>query len=272
MKNSDTICAYLTLTIFIQLIGLAFYMGTNPQGYFYIFIFIILLFFAVLQFLNAPKYKKMYFMVTEPPEFDSDWIDCYVRVTGEISNENSILPINGKECTFYTSSVVAEWKTKMKKPGKGLMNHWKTLFYNRSPDDLKLKVNNQFVFIVPEMFSHSMTLNEIKKVQNECPAPIKMHENEKYKTYSVKECFLQKETTITAQGKLIQKKDGRLFIQPTGILEYPSFALVHKNNNVEKFINELAEKAEYSYYENHVRAFFFALNAVFLGCFGLIAL
>jgi hypothetical protein len=196
-------------------------------------------------------------MVTEPPEFDSDLIDCYVRVTGEIANENSTLPINGKECTFYTSSVVAEWKT---------------LFYNRSPDDLKLKVNNQFVFIVPEMFSHSMTLNEIKNVQNECPAPIKMHENEKYKTYSVKECFLQKETTITAQGKLIQKKDGRLFIQPTGILEYPSFALVHKNNNVDSFINELAEKAEYSYYENHVRAFFFALNAVFLGCFGLISL
>jgi hypothetical protein len=266
MDHTDRICAYLILTAFVQLIGSYIYFVHPSFGILYFIAFIVLLLLAFLQFTDISVYEKRYLMIQNPAEFDINWIDCYVRVTGKVADTCHRLPINGKECAFYTSSVIANWKTKMKKPGKGILNQRKPLLTDKSSDSLEVKVGNHSVYIIPNAFNPSMNLDEIKKYQDVCPEQIQINEDEKYKkTYAITERFVSREEVITAQGKLVQRDDGRLFIQPSDMVEYPSFALIHKKNNVEKYIDGIMEKTLNDYLDIRFRVFFFALNAFFFG-------
>ena len=241
----------IILTLIVQFVTLQFYNCLAPSD---IVVFEIvsyaiaatLLVLAWWQYSKMSAYQIRAKMARKPARFSPDKLDCYVSFKGKLTAGNAYtLPFSGKACAFYLTEVFAEWKAKRKKPGKGMETQRKPLFRKQSSTELEIVAKEQLVYVRVEDFTESwLRLEKNEKTQRECPALIREQANGKYKTYQITERFARSGETITAQGKLTRSMDGRLFIKPTGRLEFPSFVDVQMQRvNVAGFAKKVASKA-----------------------------
>ncbi len=182
------------------------------------------------QYVARSAYLARVRMAKKPDRFSSGKIDCYVRFNGKMAAENrAVLPHSGRECAFYLASIVAEWKTKKKKPAKGMETQLKPLCREQSADEFELVGKSDRVHIKVEDFTRSwLQLRKNEKSLTRCPEKAQGQDQAKYRKYHVTENFARSGDMLTAQGKLIQEADGRLFIKPTGRLKFPSFVALRE--------------------------------------------
>lgn len=203
----------------------------------------VMLFLACWQWRKIGGFTKRAWMAENPAPCNPDMIDCYVRFEGKVAKERLCrLPLSGRECAFYMAAVAAEWQVKKKKPGKGMETARKPLLRDQSSEELELKDRNRRVYVKAGEFTKScLGLRTQETSQAQCPSAVQDKAASKYKTYHVTEHFLLHEDMVTAQGRLTRSKDGRLFITPTGRLEFPSFLVLKTQKG--QFVGDLAGKA-----------------------------
>lgn len=227
-----------------------------------------LAFFALLlacrQWKKIGPYKRRAWMSGNPAAFSPDMIDCYVRFTGKITSEKGRrLPLSNSECVFYIATVVAEWETKAKKPGKGMEPQRKPLLREQSADELLLEDSGHSVYITAEDFSaNRLELRKREKTQANCPPQITYRAESKYKMYRLLERYLQHGDNVAAQGRLSRNADGRLFIKPTKRLEYPSFVAVE--TELAQLTDTIAADARHEAWVKRINVGFLLINALTL--------
>ncbi len=229
----------------------------------YVLAFVLLL-LACWQWRKVGPYKKRAWMSGNPAAFSPDMIDCYVRFTGKIATEKAHrLPLSGSECAFYIASVVAEWETKKKKPGKGMETQRKSLLREQSADELMLEGKDGPVYIKVEYFSANwLELRKREKTQANCPPQVAYKAESKYKTYRLLERYIQDGDKVAAQGRLSLNADGRLFIKPAKRLEFPSFVAVAAQ--LAQLTETIAAKACHDAWVKRINTAFLLINAVLL--------
>ncbi|MCI5137931.1 MAG: hypothetical protein D3922_05865, partial [Candidatus Electrothrix sp. AR1] len=138
---------------------------------------LVLLFFVWKEFSKMYVYLARARMAQRPDRFNPGKIDCYVRFHGKMAGENrAVLPHSGKECAFYSASIVAEWETKRKKPAKGMETQLKPLCWEQSADELELVGKSDRVYIKAADFTKSW-LQLRKNDKNSARCPEKAQEN-----------------------------------------------------------------------------------------------
>ena len=273
MGNFIRALLYSTITVLVQFLGILLQeeVAKDIRGLLY-GIPILLFILACWQGRKIFIYKKRARMAEHPAPFHPDCIDCYVRFTGRLAEgQNAERPFSGKQCAFYVAAVQAEWTSKQKKPGKGMVTHRKHLMRDQSAKELAITDKEITVYIPLDRFNKDqIALREYNKKQASCPPEVIGQQNKKHPlTYHLLERSIDRRDTVSVQGRLVQKNDGRLFIEGTGLVQYPSFIVVHqrqaKEQGLVQFIEDLQEKAETDACNMGLRAFFLALNgAVFL--------
>lgn len=206
-------------------------------------------------------YKKRVWMAENPAPFSPDSIDCYVRFSGKVEEEKTFrLPLSGSECAFYTASVIAEWQTKKKKPGKGMEINRKPIFHEQSADVLWLTDIRVRVHVNVDDFSRTrMALRRNEKSSQSCPREVQEKADSKYKTYHLTEQHIAHKDHVIAQGRLALSKDGRLFIEPTGRLEFPSFIAVQQQAS--QIIQDIVDQADSRAWNRRIRVAALLVNA-----------
>ena len=206
-------------------------------------------------------FKKRAWMAGNPAPFSPDKIDCYVRFTGKVEEEKIFrLPFSGSECVFHTSSVIAEWQTKKKKPDKGMATHRKTIFHERSADVLWLTDREVRVHVNLDDFSKTrMAVRRNEKSSSSCPREAQEKADSKYTTYHLVEQYISHGDRVIAQGRLALSKDGRLFIKPTGRLEFPSFIAVQQQAS--QIIQDIVDQADSRAWNRRIRVAALLVNA-----------
>ncbi|MCI5123584.1 MAG: hypothetical protein D3925_03685 [Candidatus Electrothrix sp. AR5] len=189
---------------------------------------LMLLFFVWKEFTKMLAYLARARMVQRPDRFNPGKIDCYVRFHGKMAAENrAVLPHSGKECAFYSASIVAEWETKRKKPANGMETQLKPLYWEQSADEFELVGKSDQVYIKAADFTKSwLQLRKNDKSSARCPEKARGQDQAKYRKYHVAENFARSGDMLTAQGRLVREADGRLFIKPTGRLKFPAFVVL----------------------------------------------
>ncbi len=225
----------------------------------------LLLLLACWQWRKIGPYKKRAWMSGNPAAFSPDMIDCYVRFTGRIATEKAHrLPLSSGECAFYIASVVAEWETKKKKPGKGMETQRKPLLREQSADELMLEGKDGPVYVKVEDFSANwLELRKREKTQANCPPQVVRKAESKYSTYRLLERYIQDGDKIAAQGRLALNADGRLFIKPAKRLEFPSFVAVA--TQLAQLTETIAAKARHDAWVKRINIAFLLINAVLMG-------
>ncbi len=183
-------------------------------------------------------------MAEHPAEFSADKVDCYVCLIGRLAQEGAScrLPFSRSECVFYAASVIAEWQTKQKKPGKGMETHRKPIFTEYSSLEMALVGKEGGVHVrANDLRKDWLLLRTKESSQTHCPTEARAQAASKYKTYQLTERFLLHGDTVVAQGRLALNNDGRLFMKPTGRLEYPSFVTVQPETG--QVISGIVDKA-----------------------------
>jgi len=269
LRKLGRIALYCILTAFVYFVPLQQLkdapLSSNRTVVSYVLTF-VLLFLAYRQWTEIGPYKKRAWMSGNPAAFSPDMIDCYVRFTGRIATEKAHrLPLSGSECAFYVASVVAEWETKKKKPGKGMETQRKPLLREQSSDELMLKGKDCPVYIKAEDFSANwLELRKREKTQVTCPPQVAYRAESKYRTYRLLERYLKDGDKVAAQGRLSLNADGRLFIKPAKRLEFPSFVAVE--TQLAQLTETIADKARHDAWVKRINVAFLLINALLLGC------
>jgi hypothetical protein len=228
--------------------------SVNAVKSFAILLTLALLFLAWLQYLKASECRIRAKMAQNPATFSPDKIDCYVRVEGKLtSNNRFISPISRDECAYYHSQVLAQWQTKRKKPAKGIEMQRKPLLKTQSHEELEIDTQKERIYIETKQFNkYRLHLRRYETAQTTCPPQIQDKEDKKYKTYQVMENYAYHNDHIIAQGKLTRHADGRLFIKPTHLLNYPSFIGIRipDTNHVDCVNNIVSESLDNALLKN----------------------
>ncbi|WP_420208916.1 hypothetical protein [Candidatus Electronema sp. JC] len=221
----------------------------------------VLLALACWQKKKIAVYKKRAWMADNPAPFSQDNIDCYVRFKGRVEEEKTLrLPLSGSECSFYTASVIAEWQTKQKKPGSGMETNRKEIFQERSADVLWMTDRNVRVHVYVDDFSKTrMAVRRNEKSSSSCPREAQEKADSKYTTYHLVEQYISHGDRVIAQGRLALSKDGRLFIKPTGRLEFPSFIAVQQQAS--QIIQDIVDQADSRAWNRRIRVAALLVNA-----------
>lgn len=219
---------------------------------------------ACWQLKKIKPYKKRAWMSENPIVFSPDKIDCYVRFIGRIMTEQAQhLPLSGSECAFYIASVVAEWETKQKKPGSGMETQRKPLLREQSSEELLLESKEGLISITAADFSANwLELRKWEKTQVNCPPQATDKAKSKYTTYRLLERYLQHGDKVAAQGRLTLHPDGRLFIKPTGRLDFPSFVTLE--TQYASLTETIATTARHEMWIKRINTTFLLINALLL--------
>ncbi|MCI5190474.1 MAG: hypothetical protein D3905_11955 [Candidatus Electrothrix sp. AS4_5] len=256
---------FLLLTVGLQYVGLQFLAESDSEQEMVKLIFpyilpAVFLIIAFCQWRKIAVFKKRAWMAKNPLSFTPDLIDCYVRFTGKLTNEQTCrMPVSGSECVYYTALVVAEYQVKQRKPAKGWETVRKPLLREQSAAELELRDKNCQVSIkVEEFIKSNVRLRTKEKTQINCPANLKIPGYKKHKKYNITEQFLFRGDNVTVQGRLTLNRDGRLFIRPTRRLGFPSFLVVQ--TRASRFIRDIVDKAQDNVWSRRIRVFFLLLN------------
>jgi hypothetical protein len=271
MKNCIEFFGYLLITILLQFIGFLIYEESSKDIR-VLFYGIPILFFIIAcwQGKKIFIFTKRARMVEHPAPFDSDLIDCYVRFTGKIvEGAGGILPWTKKRCAFYMATIQAEWTSRQKKPHSGTITHRKHILRDQSSKELALTGKKGTVYVDLSTFNKDqLALHEYAKSQSICPPEV-LALQKNNPTYQLMERFIQVQDTVSVQGRLVQKNDGRLFIEGTKAVQYPSFVMVHERQTLQKkkeglqlFLEDLKEQARRDACTGGLRAFFLSLNGL----------
>ena len=240
------------LTCIVQCIAQGVSSGPHSSGFILaqgvsVALSLVLLFFVWKEFAKMSAYLARARMAQRPDRFSPGKIDCYVRFHGKMAAENrAVLPHSDRECAFYSASIVAEWETKKKKPAKGMETQLKPLCWEQSADEFELVGKSNRVYIKAADFTKSwLQLRKNEKSSTRCPEKAQGQEQAKYRKYHVTENFARSGDMLTAQGKLVQEVDGRLFIKPTGHLKFPSFvALKERQGAPVQLVTSIIKRAK----------------------------
>jgi hypothetical protein len=182
----------------------------------------------------------------KPGRFLREKLDCYVRVKGQISGKNSLTaPVSGKNCTYYRSDIFAVWETKRRKPGRGMETQRKPLLRDESSPEFAIHMGEDKVYIRAREFSqNALQLHNYENKQKKCPEQIAHRAASKYQNYEVFESFACDGDTVLAQGKLTRDTDGRFFLVPSGLLEFPSFVAKRGRGSSCDHLQKIIEEAQ----------------------------
>ena len=232
----------------------------------YVFIAIALL-MIWREYLKIKTYQTRAKMAHSPDTFSPDKLDCFVRFKGTLVNTNDYtLPLSNRACAMYQAGVFAEWQTKRKSPQKGMELHRKPLFIAQNPEELEIKNGAQRVFVKTADFPiDRWHLHHIEHAQSQCPDLVSEKAQNKYKTYRSIENYAKNGDTVTLQGRLIRHSDGRLFIEPTLLLQFPSFFAVQtQTSSATQFADTIVDSARKDIIIRRLNMAALALNALIL--------
>ncbi|WPD21891.1 MAG: hypothetical protein SD837_16985 [Candidatus Electrothrix scaldis] len=257
---------FLLLTAGLQYTSLQFHdvPGAERGKEHPIFAYILpalLLIIAYCQWRKIGAFNRRAWMAENPAPFSPDMIDCYVRFKGRITEEKAHrLPLSNKECAYYSALVTAEWQVKAKKPARGMETARKPLLREQSSEEIELADKEHRVYITMEEFTKSwLELHSKEKTQARCPSQVTAQDHGKYKKYHLAEHFILHNERITVQGRLARNRDGRLFIRPTLLLEFPSLLSVQTKTS--QFVKYIANEARKEVWKKQIAVIFLLFNA-----------
>jgi hypothetical protein len=188
----------------------------------------LIAFFIRSRYQRLQIYRKNLRHLNNAPKFSPAALACYMRFSGRlVATEQYISPLFKQPCSFYWAAIVANWKTKQKKPGKGWDTHRKRIFHTASAPFLLLQDSTDRVVAVDiEAFLTAgiVQLNMEQAETTRCPQLASAQDEERYQDYALQEFILEQQDKLTVYGLLMPAKTAPfLTLIPTGVQEYVSF-------------------------------------------------
>lgn len=173
-----------------------------------VFIFIVLFLIRVCigYFKHYRSYKEAFTYLQSTPDLNKNSKEGdYVRVIGKISNPKDETPINRHKCSYWHLKVWADFKSKIKKPGKGMQTHRPLLVSETNEQQpLILKHGNQVINILSTELKHSLLNPELSETTHTKPPleAVKSIAKPKYTGYRAVEIWLPEHCPCVLVGKI----------------------------------------------------------------------
>ncbi|MBT4838249.1 MAG: hypothetical protein HON94_12985 [Methylococcales bacterium] len=187
-----------------------------------IIILLLLLWWLFSTLKKAKRLATISLHLIEAPQFSSDLIGCYVCFSGYVESMNQFeSSLVQQNCAYYTTQVVAYWKTKVKKPGKGMNSHKKTILTDRPDDDVMLMSDGGVAVHIDmkEFYQKRVHLNIAESNSGgkvyQCPLFCASKSEKKFSHYTWFEQYLCSGDKVKIYGLLSLSENGALWLKPT---------------------------------------------------------
>lgn len=192
-----------------------------------VIVFILLVWWLVVTIKRTKVLSRIGRRLKKTPQCRPDLIGCYVKFSGVVASENKLhSPLANQNCIFHHSELVANWTTKIKKPGKGTEQHRKLIASKNTAEALLLKDNKGLnVFINAEEFyaGHGdINIPQKEGESRQCPEAFSENSDARFKKYEWREDIICAGDKIELYAELSQHSDGTLWLKPTKIEDYAS--------------------------------------------------